>query len=51
MLCLVLEGDMSAKDLQSNCLTLNACWAQGIGGLRLLCKVPAKTEMQELLML
>lgn len=51
VLCLVLEGDMNAKDLQSNCLILNTCWPQYIAGLRLLHQVPGKTEMQKLLML
>lgn len=51
VLCLVLEGDMSAKDLQTNCLILNTCWPQYIAGLRLLHQVPGKTEMQKLLML
>lgn len=50
-LCLVLEGDTSAKDLQSNSLILKTCWAQYVAGLRLLHQVPAKPEMQKLLML
>lgn len=50
-MCLVLEDSMSAKDLQSNCFTPNTCWAQDVGVMRLLSQVPAKTEMQELLML